>query len=80
MDTQTNELETWLCLLDLQVLEDVNKILCPHTLDTYGWLKGRIITVLERGVEEVELVLELCERFWFWFALVEDDLMQSKKA
>ena len=81
MDTQSNELETMLLLLDEQLLQDVNKILCPYTtLKQYVWLKRLIISVLERGVEEVELVWELRERFWFWGALVEDDFQQSKRS
>ena len=68
-----------LLILEVQVLQDVNKILGPYTtLKQYVWLKRRIISVLEKGVEEVELVLEFRERFWFWGALVEDDLKESK--
>ena len=81
MDAQSIELETMLLLLDEQLLQDVNKILCPyHTLKEYVWLKRRIISVLENGDEEVELILEFRQRFCFWGALVADDLKQSKKA
>ena len=74
------DLKAMLLQLEYQVLEDVNGILCPHTLDTGRKVKTQIISVLENGVEEVELVKEIREMFEFWFmGLVADDLAQSKK-
>ena len=59
-----------LLILDVQVLQDVNKILCPYTtLKQDVWLTRGIISVLENGVEEVELILEFRQRFCFWGAL-----------
>ena len=61
------DLKAMLLLLEYQVLEDVNKILCPWTtLKESERIKGLILTVQERGVEEVELVVEIRERFDFW--------------
>ena len=75
------DLKSMILLLEYQVLEDVNEILCPWTtLKEAERIKGLIFTVQERGVEEVELVVEIRERFDFWFyGLVVDDLAQSKK-
>ena len=78
------ELETMLLLLDVQVMQDENKILClGSTLKQYDILKAMIIEALKDGVEIKEgdeSILELRQRFWFWGALVDDDLVQSKKA
>ena len=75
------DLKAMLLLLEYRVLEDVNEILCPWTtLKEAERIKGLILTVQERGVEEVELVVEIRERFEFWiFGFVKDDLAQSKK-
>ena len=69
MDTPI-DLKSMILLLEYQVLEDVNEILCPHTLDQYCRVKTQIISVLENGVEEVELVKEIRARFDFCFLVL----------
>ena len=74
------DLKAMLLQIEYQIQEDVNGILCEHTLDTGLKVETQIISVLENGVEEVELVKEIREMFEFWFmGLVADDLAQSKK-
>ena len=74
------DLKAMLLQLEYQVLEDVNGILCPHTLDIYRKVKTQIISVLENGVEDVEVVERCRGMFEFWImGLVGDDVWQSKK-
>ena len=74
------DLKAMLLQIEYQVQEDVNGILCEHTLDTGLKVETQIISVLENGVEEVELVKQIREMFEFWFmGLVWDDMAQSKK-
>ena len=74
------DLKAMLLQIEYQVQEDVNGILCEHTLDTGLKVETQIISVLENGVEDVEVVEQCRGMFEFWImGLVGDDLWQSKK-